>query len=182
MFKKQGRDGGRCAYFLAQAWSRCCCDRAIKVSHVKQVYSQSLPGSYSASITVIGNRGRCRSCSRLLLNARPPASVEPEPVNVGIWIPVPSRIKIGRSTIGTIAHIAIGVIGEEISRVVGDDVENDVDSVIVGSLNEVTQFLACPKMGVDIEEILDTVAVIGGFKRDLAKNGAHPQGTDAQAT
>ncbi len=63
----------------------------------------------------------------------------------------------------------------------GDDVENDVDSMIVGSLHEITKFLACPKMGVDIKKILDTVAVIGGFERDLAKDRTHPQRSYAKA-
>ena len=53
--------------------------------------------------------------------------------------------------------------------------------MIVGSLHEITQFLACPKMGVDIKKILDTVAVIGGFERDLAKDRTHPQRSYAKA-
>ena len=67
------------------------------------------------------------------------------------------------------------------TRVVGDNVENDVDSMIVGSLHEITQFRACPKMRVDIKKILDTVAVIAGFEWDLAKDGTHPQRSYAKA-
>jgi hypothetical protein len=36
-------------------------------------------------------------------------------------------------------------------------------------------------MGIDIKKILDTVAVIAGFERDLAKDGTHPEGGYAEA-
>src|SRR5208282_1297960 len=99
----------------------------------------------------------------------------------GVTIPIPARIVVALAGVGIVGQITIGVVSKDISRVVGDDVENDVDSMIVGSLHEITQFLACPKMRVDIKKVLDTVAVIAGFERDLAKDRTNPQRSYAKA-
>jgi hypothetical protein len=89
----------------------------------------------------------------------------------GVTISIPARIVVALAGVGIVDQITISAVSKDISRVVGDDVENDVDSMIVGNLHEIAQFLARPKMGVDIKKILDTITVIAGFERDLAKTG-----------
>ena len=69
-----------------------------------------------------------------------------------VRVPIPARIVIALPGVGIVNQITIRVVSKHISRVVGDDVENDVYSMIVGSMNKVTQFFARPKMGIDIKK------------------------------
>ena len=108
------------------------------------------------------------------------ASTIVEPAH-GVRLPVPARIVIGLAGIGIVHHITIMIVSENISRVVGNDVENHVYSMIVRSLDEVAKILTRPKMRVDIKKILNTIAVIARLERNLAKDGAYPQRTYAEA-
>ena len=77
-------------------------------------------------------------------------------------------------------RVAVRVVGEDVTRVVGDDVEDDVDALLVGGLDEVTELLARPEMGVHVKKVLDAVAVVARLEGDLAKGRADPQCGDAE--
>ena len=61
-----------------------------------------------------------------------------------------------------------------------DDVEDDVDTLFVGGLDEVAELLASPEMRIDVEEVLDAVAVVARLEGDLAEDRADPQRGDAE--
>ena len=63
---------------------------------------------------------------------------------------------------------------------VGDDVEDDVDALLVGGPDEVAELLARAEVRVDVEEVLDAVAVVARLERDLAERRADPQRGDAE--
>src|SRR5205807_609361 len=56
-----------------------------------------------------------------------------------------------------------------------------VDAVLVGGVDEIAEVLPRPEVPIDVEEVLDTVAMIAcGLERDLAEDRAHPEGSDAK--
>ncbi len=61
-----------------------------------------------------------------------------------------------------------------------DDVQDHVDAVIVGVFHKVTELLAGSEVRIDIEEVLDAVAVIRRLERDLAEYRADPKGCHSQ--
>ena len=79
-------------------------------------------------------------------------------------------------------RVAIRIVGEDVAGVVGDDVEDDVDPLLVGGLDEVAELLACPEMRIHVEEVLDAVAVVARLEGDLPEDRADPQGGDAEPT
>ena len=79
-------------------------------------------------------------------------------------------------------RVAIRIVGEDVAGVVGDDVENDVNPLLVGGLDEVAELLACPEMRVHVEEVLDAVAVVARLEGDLPEDRADPQGGDSEPT
>ena len=61
---------------------------------------------------------------------------------------------------GSCDRVAVRGVGEDVAGVVGDDVEDDVDALLVGGLDEVAELLARSEVRVDVEEVLDAVAVV----------------------
>ena len=72
---------------------------------------------------------------------------------------VPSRIH-ERRPVSTTRLVAVGIVGEDIPGVVQDDVEDDADPMIVRRLHERAQIVARAEARIDVEKILDAVAVI----------------------
>ena len=77
-------------------------------------------------------------------------------------------------------RVAVRVVGEDVAGVVGDDVEDDVDALLVGGLDEVAELLARAEVGVHVEEVLDAVAVVARLEGDLSEDRADPQRGDAE--
>ncbi len=63
-----------------------------------------------------------------------------------------------------------------------DDVEQDVDSPLVRLVDHVAQVLPGPEARIDVEEVLNAVAVIRGEVRPLLEDGPDPQRGHPQAT
>ena len=79
-------------------------------------------------------------------------------------------------------RVAIWGVAEDVTGMVGNDVEDDANPLLVGGLNKVAKLRACPKMRVNVEKILDAVAVVArGLECNLAEDRAYPQGSDAEA-
>jgi hypothetical protein len=64
--------------------------------------------------------------------------------------------------------------------VVGNDVEDDVDPLFVGGLNEVAEFLPRAEVRIYVEEILNSVTMLAWFECDLPEDWTDPQGGYAQ--
>src|SRR5262249_30493640 len=71
-------------------------------------------------------------------------------------------------------------VAEDVAGVVGNDVENDVDPLLVGGLHKVAELLARPEMRIDVEEVLDAVAVVARLEWDLPEDRADPESGDAE--
>ena len=76
--------------------------------------------------------------------------------------------------------VPIRGIGEDIAGVVGNDVENDVDSLLVCGLNKVAKLFSCPEVRIHVEKVLNSVTVIARLERHLSENRADPKGSDAE--
>ena len=77
--------------------------------------------------------------------------------------------------------VPIRGISEDIAGVVGNDVENDVDSLLVCGLNKVAKLFSCPEVRIHVEKVLNSVTVIARLERHLSENRADPKGSDAEA-
>src|SRR5262245_66090626 len=84
----------------------------------------------------------------------------------GVWIP--DRVTVCR-------------VGEHVAGVVGDDIEDHVNAVLMGEIDKVAEVLARAEVRIDVEKVLDAVAVVGRrLECDLAKDRAHPERSDAE--
>ena len=109
---------------------------------------------------------------------RPPVAVVE--ARDGVGPAVPARVVVPPSRGRVVRRVAVGVIGEDVAGVVGNDVEDDVDALLVGGLDEVAELLARAEVRVHVEEVLDAVAVVARLECDLAERRADPQRGDAQ--
>jgi hypothetical protein len=64
--------------------------------------------------------------------------------------------------------------------VVEDDVQDHADLVLMRHGDELSQVLSRPEMRIDVEEVLDPVAVVGGLERDLLEDRADPDRRDPE--
>src|SRR5262249_26876040 len=71
-------------------------------------------------------------------------------------------------------------VAEDVAGVVGNDIENDVDPLLVGGLHKVSELLARPEMRIDVEKVLDAVAVVARLESNLAEDRADPESGDAE--
>jgi len=62
---------------------------------------------------------------------------------------------------------------------VSDDVEDDVNPLVVGGLDEVAKLRARAEMRGHVEKVLDAVAMVARLEGDLPENRADPQGGDS---
>jgi len=117
-----------------------------------------------------------------------PWEQQPRKMQGSVALSTPSGPWLGYTWIDELAcrgflyrrHVAVRGVGEHVAGVVGNDVEDDVDPLLVGGPDEVTELLARSEMRIDVEEILDTVAVVARLERDLPEDRADPQGGDAE--
>ena len=71
-------------------------------------------------------------------------------------------------------RVAIRIVGENVAGVVGDNIENDVNPLLVGGLDEVAKLRPCPEMRIYVEKVLDAVAVIARLEGNLSEDRADP--------
>src|SRR5262249_53802024 len=98
----------------------------------------------------------------------------------GVRLAVPARIVVRPARSRLLGRVAIRRVREDVAGVVGDNVEDDVDPMRMGGPDEVAELFSGSEMRIDVEEVLDAVAVVGRLERDLPENGADPQGSDAE--
>src|SRR5262249_30714703 len=60
------------------------------------------------------------------------------------------------------------------------DVEEDVDPLLVRGPDKLAELRAGPEVRIDVEEVLDPVAVVARLERDLPEDGADPQRGDTE--
>src|SRR5262249_1992599 len=68
-----------------------------------------------------------------------------------------------------------------VAGMVEDDVQDDPHSPGVGRVDEVDQVPPRAEAGIDVEEVLDRVAVVGVEVAPLLEDRAHPEAGDAEA-
>src|SRR5262249_7634232 len=98
----------------------------------------------------------------------------------GVRLAVPARVVVPLARSRVVRRVAVRGVSEDVAGVVGDDVEDDVDPLLVRGPDKVAELRARPEMRIQIEEVLDPVAVVGRLERDLPEDGADPQGSDAE--
>ena len=99
----------------------------------------------------------------------------------GVRLAVPARIVVRLSGAGILDRVTVRGVSEHVAGVVRDDVEDHIDALLVGGVDEVAEVLARPEMWVDVEEVLDAVTVVARrLECDLAKDRAHPERGDAE--
>ena len=79
----------------------------------------------------------------------------------GVRLAVPARIVVASPRcLDPANRVPVRGVSEDVAGVVGDDVEDHVDAVLVGEIDEVAEVLARPEVWIDVEEVLDAVAVV----------------------
>jgi hypothetical protein len=64
----------------------------------------------------------------------------------------------------------------------GDDIEDHVNAVLMGEIDKVAEVLARAEVRIDVEKVLDTVAMVArGLEGNLAEDRTYPQSRDAEA-
>jgi hypothetical protein len=76
--------------------------------------------------------------------------------------------------------VTVWVVREHVPGMVQDDVQNHSDPMVVRSGNEATQIFTSAEAGLDVEEILYAVAVVGVARRKLLEDRTDPDGRDAE--
>ena len=89
-----------------------------------------------------------------------------------VWTPVPARI---HSSSGS--AIAIGIVAKHIANVVQDNVKNHIDPSSMGRFHHLHQVCTRAEMGIDLEEIVNPVAVVGIVEGNLLEDGTDPYGS-----
>ena len=104
---------------------------------------------------------------------RPPLAVVEAGHGVMIAIPagVAERAPRGRVE----RRVAIGIVTEDVAGVMGNDVENDIDSLFVCGSHEVAELLPRAEVRVHVQEVLHAVAMVARLECDLAKGRTDPQ-------
>jgi hypothetical protein len=78
--------------------------------------------------------------------------------------------------------LALAGVAPDIAAVVDDDVEDDVHASLVGLTHQLDQVFGRAEAGVDVEEVLDAVAVVArGVVLALLEGRADPDGGAAEA-
>ena len=71
-------------------------------------------------------------------------------------------VPVGVAVLGDVLRRGALLVLDDVGRVVGDDVEVDLDAARVGGVHEVAQVLVGPEVRVDLREVGDPVAVVAG--------------------
>src|SRR5262245_27987263 len=88
-----------------------------------------------------------------------------------VWTPVPARLHAPSGS-----SIAVGIVAKHITSVIQDDVENDIDAGSMGRFHHLYQVCTRAEMRVDLEEIVNPIAVVGIVKGNLLEDGTDPYG------
>ena len=92
-----------------------------------------------------------------------------------VWLPVPARI---HAPIGS--AIAARSVAKHIASVIEDDVENHINTSSMGRFHHLHQVCTRAEMGIDLEEIVNPVAVVGIVEGHLLEDGTDPYGSDPE--
>src|SRR5262245_52139634 len=99
----------------------------------------------------------------------------------GVKLTVPSWIVVDLPSVWIADRVTVCRVGEHVAGVVGDDIEDHVDAVLMSEIDKVAEVLACAEVRIDVEKVLDTVTVVArGLECNLAEDRAYPQGSDAE--
>src|SRR5215475_16053127 len=99
----------------------------------------------------------------------------------GVRLTVPSWIVVDLPGVWIADRVTVCRVGEHIAGVVGDDIEDHVDAVLMSEVDKVAEVLARTEVRIDIEKILDAVTVVARcLECDLAEDRAYPQSRDAE--
>ena len=96
-----------------------------------------------------------------------------------VGLAVPARVVVPTARSWVLRRIPVGVVGEDVAGMVSDDVEDDVNPLVVGGLDEVAKLRARAEMRGHVEKVLDAVAMVARLEGDLPENRADPQGGDS---
>src|SRR5262249_9801203 len=99
----------------------------------------------------------------------------------GVSLAIPARVVVPLARSRVACRVAVRGVGEDAAGVVGDDVEDDVDALLMGGLDKVAELRPCPEMRIHVKEVLDPVAMVARLERDLPEDRADPQGGDAES-
>ena len=88
-----------------------------------------------------------------------------------VWMPVPARI---HAAIGS--SIAVGIVAKHIASVIHNDIKNHIDAGSMGRFHHLHQVGPRAEMRVDLEEIVNPVAVVGIVEGHLLEDGTDPYG------
>src|SRR5262249_48560129 len=98
----------------------------------------------------------------------------------GVGFAVPAWVIVPLAGCRIVRRVTIRGVAEDVAGMVGNDVEDNVDPLLMGGLNEIPELSPRSEMRIDVEEVLDAVAVVARLEGALPKDGADPQGGDAQ--
>ena len=101
-----------------------------------------------------------------------------EPLNV-IAMSIPACVHKGLPV--PFGRIAIGVIPKHITRVVENNIQNNVDPVSMSGTDQCPQVFSLPKMRIDIQKVLNAISMIRFLKRYLLENRTNPNGSHTKA-
>src|SRR5262245_14362640 len=100
----------------------------------------------------------------------------------GVRLTVPSWIVVDLPGVWIAHRVAVCRVGEHVAGVVGDDIEDHVNAVLMGEVDKGAEVLARTEVRIDVEKILDPVSVVARWLEcDLAEDRAYPQRRDAKA-
>src|SRR5262249_20028409 len=86
-----------------------------------------------------------------------------------VRLPIPPRI--GHPLVFPDADpVSRVLVTEHIRGVVEDYIEDAVDTLLVCRIDQVAQIFACAEMRVDVEKVLNAIAVVSRFERHLFEN------------
>src|SRR5438309_7925626 len=77
-------------------------------------------------------------------------------------------------------RVTIGGVSEYVARVMGDDVQDHVNPLLVSGLDKVSKLGASSEMRINVEEVLDAVAVVAWLEGDLPEDGTDPESRDSE--
>jgi hypothetical protein len=77
-----------------------------------------------------------------------------------VRLAVPTGVVVRLSSVWISDRVTVRGVSEHVPGVVGDDVQDHVDAVLVGGVDEIAEVLPRPEVRIDVEEVLDTVAMV----------------------
>src|SRR5215470_9110851 len=78
----------------------------------------------------------------------------------GVRLTVPSWIVVDLPGVWIPDRVTVCRVGEHVAGVVGDDIEDHINVVLMGEIDKVAKILPRAEVRIDIEKVLDAVAVV----------------------